>query len=503
MDFINEIENRFPVDEWIVNDIHIWPIIRIQVATSIILKIAQGNQIPKQKQEKQSLLSKITRRTKNQVNYYKHYLRDFSNNDSIHNPVDVIFLGSQVSRVLVNGKWFDRYCDPIIDKFKNLGWKSLYMEHLYQYKTPRHNRGVFIQPYLDNLRIKLLLEPIPEIDYDQFSGFMEFAEYLKRSWGITLNDLQLSRNVNYMMLLADLFGKIIKSAKPTVGFVVCYYSIEGMAFNLACQRNNIPSIDIQHGFQGDLHRAYGQWNRVPFHGFELLPSFFWVWSEYEAKVIEMWNKTVSGVHQPFVGGNPWLDVCNENPVLFFGSKALEYINTTHQAKVKILFCLSGIIDYGVTITEWIQAVIKNSPTDWLWFVRLHPCEMSERARIRELLATCYPAKVELDIATDLPLPLLMQNVDIHITHWSATTLEAAVYGIPTIVVDQKGFDLFNEQIPDKLLNLALDSRSLHNSINTMLAKGSSESRRMRYIARLNSAVLEVRNLALNYKNYKK
>ena len=31
VDFINEIEERFDVDEWIVDNIHIWPILRFQL----------------------------------------------------------------------------------------------------------------------------------------------------------------------------------------------------------------------------------------------------------------------------------------------------------------------------------------------------------------------------------------------------------------------------------------------------------------------------------------
>ena len=492
--FINEIEDKYPVDEWLVDDIHIWPLIRIQVATNIILKSTQGNVPQQQNQQKTRLLSKLSSVVTGHLNYCKNYFKDYSKNASPNEHVNAILLGDQVSRVLVNSRWYDRFCDPIIDKLKVAEFTSLHMEPLHQYHTPRYNPGIFIQPHLDWLRIKNLLQARTGIDYDQLHGFKELLTCLEKTWGITLNEVLLSRTVQYLKLIAGWFDKIIKRTQPSIGFVVCYYGIEGMAFNLSCRRNGIPSVDIQHGVQGDFHRAYGQWNRVPPNGYELLPSIFWVWSETEARAIEKWNQKVSHFHQPFIGGNPWLDISKEQPEVFYGGEIHEYIKSIKQAKVKILFCLSGLVDYGVTIPDWIKKVIMNSPPEWFWLFRLHPCELSERERIRALITQLNPAQVELDMATDLPLPILLQNVDIHITHWSTTTIEAAIFGIPTITVDQMGYDLFKNQIPEGLLTLAIDERSLSEAINSLL---NNESQIIKgYEPRLNRAITEIMGLAL-------
>ena len=34
-DLINEIEEMFPVDTWVVDDIHVWPLIRIPLAMNL------------------------------------------------------------------------------------------------------------------------------------------------------------------------------------------------------------------------------------------------------------------------------------------------------------------------------------------------------------------------------------------------------------------------------------------------------------------------------------
>lgn len=301
MTFINEIEDKYPVDEWVVDGIHIWPLIRIQVATNIILKSTQGDVPPQQNQQKAALLPKLAKVAIGHVAHAKNYLKDYRKNDSLKRRVDALFLGDQVSRVLVNNRWYDRFCDPLMDKLGALGFTSLHMEPLHQYHTPRHNPGIFIQPYLDWLRISSAMQVRTEIDFNGLQGFSEFLIHLEKVWEITLSRAVLLRSTQYLKIMAGWFDKIIKRTQPSIGFVVCYYGIEGMAFNLSCRRNGIPSVDIQHGVQGDFHRAYGQWNRVPPNGYELLPSIFWVWSETEARAIEKWNPKVSYFHQSFIG----------------------------------------------------------------------------------------------------------------------------------------------------------------------------------------------------------
>lgn len=478
-----------------IDGIHVWPLIRILVTTEIILKTIP--KIPENNRNRKfnSFLFKLFRVVTGNIKFLKKFILDYSKNDLFKKQADTIFLGDQVSRVLVNNKWYDRFCDPIIDKLKDNGFSALHMEPLHQYITPRYNPGIFLQPHLDWLRVKSLLKLKTDFNMDNLEGFSEFEIILKEEWNITINTSKLLSSIDYLKQMSNLFDRIIKRVNPLVCFVVCYYGIEGMAFNLACRRNGILSVDIQHGVQGDYHRAYGKWECVPKGGYELLPNIFWVWGEDEAKAIEKWNGEVGHIHKPFIGGNPWLDICDERPEVFYDSIIYDSIKTIQQPKVKLLFCLSGLLGYGVTIPDWMLNFISNSPADWLWLFRLHPCELSEREGIKSLLAKLNSnAQIDVDIATDLPLPILMQNVDVHITHWSTTTIEAAIFGIPTIVVDEKGLDYFINQIPEELLLYANDESSFSESINTALNRKSLVAKT--YENRLSVTVAEIMQLKL-------
>ena len=100
------------------------------------------------------------------------------------------------------------------------------------------------------------------------------------------------------MAIASYFKRVLARVRPKLVFVTCWYATESMACILACNELGIPSIDIQHGIQ-EFHVAYARWNRVPNGGYELLPTYFWCWSEAEASVIRGWAGDLSA-HQPIV-----------------------------------------------------------------------------------------------------------------------------------------------------------------------------------------------------------
>jgi hypothetical protein len=293
MDLINRIETELPVESWIVDGIHIWPLIRITLGDYLSFTEIENSSGKKQGYFLQKI-SQLKSLTRGHANYIRAYITDFKNNAQIRQKVNAVFLGDQVSRVFINGTWYDRFCDPFISVFNKNGKECLHMEPLHIYFTPRYGPSVFIQPQLDYLTIKSLLVR-PHKTPIKVDGFNEFKQILKIN-NINLQFFSLMHLAQYacrLRLYANFFRKIFETVNPEIGFVVSYYGLIGMAFNLACRQIGIPSVDIQHGVQGDLHRAYGRWNKLPKAGYELLPTIFWVWSEVEAKAINNWNEKMA------------------------------------------------------------------------------------------------------------------------------------------------------------------------------------------------------------------
>ena len=58
-------------------------------------------------------------------------------------------------------------------------------------------------------------------------------------------------------------------------------------------------------------------------------------------------------------------------------------------------------------------------------------------------------KVTLREVSEFPLPIVISNAKVHVTHSSGSTLEALNYNIPSIVINQIGFDYYNDLIQNR------------------------------------------------------
>ena len=111
-DLISSIEEKFPVDEWVIDGIHVWPIIRMKFA------FALSEYFRSSTQSKKGLFKKAFGQINSHTRYLYAYLRDYSKNVKPHKSIDTIFLSDGVSYTKLNGTWYERFCDPFISQFK-------------------------------------------------------------------------------------------------------------------------------------------------------------------------------------------------------------------------------------------------------------------------------------------------------------------------------------------------------------------------------------------------
>lgn len=86
----------------------------------------------------------------------------------------------------------------------------------------------------------------------------------------------------------------------------------------------------------------------------------------------------------------------------------------------------------------MRRLIAAGEGRFAFWVRLHPAMLERREEIRALLG----AGVELDEPTDLPLPALLARSAVHVTHSSSTAVEAAQFGVATLITSAMGTELY-------------------------------------------------------------
>jgi hypothetical protein len=345
------------------------------------------------------------------------------------------------------------------------GQRVLLLESAYElgHRRPRAHESsvVDIDTWLTRTAGKA--EPISSSERT-LDGFAEFTDWVRAEFPETgwheMSLASVERDVAVLVSLEKAFEQVLSNAKPRACFVVCYYHVPAMALIWASRRLGIPSVDLQHGMQAGP--PYARWTKVPPGGFETLPEIFWNWNASDAEGIREWSEASASPHRAVVGGYPWLD-------RFLTTKASTTSGVTPVAKyakrpLRILFSMPT---FSYELPSWVVSAIRASSREWEWWFRLHPRQLQSRSGLERILrAGDCTVRFEIDSATARPLPLVLQDVDVHVTHSSAVTIEAEYFGLRTVALSPDSARSFANQANAGTLVVATDALALVDAIQT-------------------------------------
>ncbi len=449
MKLVNEIEHRFPVEQWIVRGIHVWPLVRINLTTELHFEGARP-QPPLSLYG--ALQAKALYATRRFSTYYRLMVADRERNEDPNAQAEVALLAGSITRQLrTPWGWFATLPDALREELRWHGARMVFLETAgpVEYRTPRYSPSmpVDLDLFLGLIRAKAELALASEKTLavmHRLPGFSELQKGLTRA-GIRARSASAER-VLFMIRLIEVYSEIYRSVlrrtKPKVCLVVSYSTLEGMAFCASCRQLGIPCYDIQHGLAGELHRAYGRWRRVPPQGYNLLPTGFWCWSRQDADAINAWNDQLAAPHDVLVGGNLWEKYWrSEHPSKVrqtFG-QGLNKLGERTPGELRVLYTMQG-----PDLPELLLEAIGRSPKHLRWLIRLHPNSIRHEHRIAARFEG--RSNVEVHLATALPLYLLLQDMDVHVTQWSAVVRDASSCSVPSVVIDPIGEDVFSAEI---------------------------------------------------------
>lgn len=264
---------------------------------------------------------------------------------------------------------------------------------------------------------------------------------------LSLSVHALSGKIRAVLLLAGWFGHVFKRRRPKAIFAVSYYGVVGYAVSLAARRCGVPAIDVQHGVAGHLHMAYGNWSQPPKGGYDLLPRGFWTWSSDDAAVIEASFR--DGQHRAIAAGHPYVEAWRSGllPGAAQSRLDIEKIKGEVGARINVLVTLQpGLIgDENLAV---IADAMRFSEA-FHWWLRLHPMALDDVGVVESYLREAGLTNYNINDATRLPLYAVIEACDAHMTHSSSTVIEAAMFGLPSIVWSDYGAAYFDAQISGK------------------------------------------------------
>lgn len=420
VDYLQAVETQYPVDELVVGEIHIWPLIKIEAFFAWFYASQKATAEPAQERKgawKMYVSSSLA--------WLKFYLCGPS-------KVKYIFSGAYSHRVLHAGKAYNRYFDPMMDFLEENGHESLLVE---QGKIRSDNKYYKMQRVFEVIRLYRLaaiLSGVRPRASDVSTSRQAMLCIQKIVDGIPGISVELLRSrVNSQLRAINswtfVFDRIFDRCRPEFVFGLCYYSSIMYAMNISAHKRKIPSVDMQHGTQGPLHVAYNNFSKVPDGGYETLPKYFWCWDTNSARPIAEWVSRQK-VHYVLIGGNPWLTLWDSET----------------QSRKNVLFTLQPI---EPIVPDLIIDAVRQTYKTYNWVFRLHP-----RQDIEDVKQFLIEAQIE-NITTlmdshSFPLPKAIIESLVHISRFSGAIIESAMMGIPTVTIDELGVHAFSTEIEE-------------------------------------------------------
>ncbi len=452
---LNEIENSYPVEEWQINKIRVWPIIRKMLA-------ARWSDIESFHPQKQSLLKKYENKIFKIYQLLSSSLT-LKQNALPQYAADVLIFHDNVDRniLLKDGRWYDHNLDPIVDVLNDINIAYISIEHTFLEKITKY-------PFYDNshvINMELFLHRLKynwqnrETYSEKLIFFDDFLKRLRNEYDTVLCKKEVVHYANLVKNYADYFKKILIGKKIKVVFMKCWYSIEEQALSLACSEVGIPAIDVQHGVAGaGYNDAYNGWKKFPSNSsYELLPSFFLCWTWEDKYSIDSW---ATNYVKAFCVGKS----------IEYSMKKIEQLTDAYylkyfiKGKKVILFSLS----WGEDVPEWVINFIKNNNKEYVWLIRYHPhIDIYQKKFTSALNGN---ENIIIEGVENIPLEMLLSRCYCNITMYSSVVIEANFYGKMSIVVHKNSERMYRELIDQGKVLKAYSADELSMSLKKIQNK---------------------------------
>lgn len=237
----------------------------------------------------------------------------------------------------------------------------------------------------------------------------------------------------------DLWTEILRRTDPVVVLAIQ----PDIALCRAGSSLGCKVYDVQHGaVSNTVDGSYYASTRLESLPLSDLPHGYLCWDDQSAaEIIAATSRVVPDVQ---VVGNPWLIRFAEpkpndrlvqtelQRVAGVGSRAKPTVLVTlqyNQREYAPDYARNGVM------AESLVDAIQFSGGRYDWHIRLHPSQLigAEAHRVGSFLRECFGSSknVEWEASSQVALPALLSRVDLHLTHYSAATTDAAAFGVRT------------------------------------------------------------------------
>lgn len=440
-DYILSIENQYEVHTWQVCGIHIWPYIRIKMYIHFLSNFLLKNESVYNDESKKvsetpknRFLKTINKLIRIIEAYFKLNIFYFKLKHKKH-----ILFGSHMHRVKVNGEYFNRFYDSIVDTYALNN--DVYMFEYQNIFEKMYNKRavVHLENHLSNFKLILKIKQrffkqkmnlnLSLVGYDDFYRNIEKDFPIIKN--LNLNKTEIIQWSLRVQSLSEFFRIVFKKVQPTHVVFSMYYGLDAInAAVYAANEMNVKTVEMQHGPQTN-HLAFSNWSKLPKKGYNTMVSEFWNWDEISKNNITKWAHFTNIVDAKLIG-QPYLNYW------------VYKLNNETVKKKQIIFSLQ-LFELKDMLPKPILKAIINS--GFLWILRLHPRNHFSKQNIKEFLEeNDVTDNYEIQNSIDIPLPQVLCESVLHITNFSGCLIESMMLNVPTVIINRIGKETYKEYI---------------------------------------------------------
>lgn len=307
----------------------------------------------------------------------------------------------------------------------------------------------------------------------------------------------LNRGIDFGHRKINAWDDVIKQINPKI--IIAIQPPHELC--IAARKNNIYTFDLQHGVISIDDNGYYSISYRAEYDQNGWPDGILCWD----KNTKIW---INERYQKFVTarviGNPFIlrfykNDQNDTLVNESNQKLNKYLECDEKKKIIVTTQwgyehLEGILKLG--IPQSVIKMIKRRDEGNEWWIRFHPVTLKNlgEENVYRICSDEFSGlnNVHFKFPTTLPLPLLLNMADLHITYSSATVKEASIFSVKSAMLSANHENLknwFSSEIEDGHAIIVNDS---YDSLKQWILKSSIEK---------NFDTKELNKLSINYNEF--
>ena len=420
---INFIENNFHEKDFLVNDINVWPLIRLDFFKKVGSNIKENRNL----KLKKNILNRIRNLIRSIVLSYK-YKRKLNDYKTKH--IENIFFSD---KKFYYDKYNDKYINNLIDPY------YFYLQKKKKLKIEIINSSLplkqkFFEPFYVNL-YSLLVFYILFSRINFISNILlknkinKHLKNIEKKYSIKVDKNEIFRNLQTIKIQSIGFEIILKYIMPKRVYISCYYSLENFSIIFACNKLGIECVDIQHGGIENYHLMYSNWNYKNIKKHNLLPSKYIIWDKRPIDNSTLPNNKSKNFYVQGKLNIKFWEKHKKNSDEVSGINTIHFLSNIKKFKKVILTCITS------ELPSALIPLINSMPKNYFWLIRAHPRHSNLKILNKKLNKFVKKGKnFDIDQASKLNLNFLLSLSDKFLTDYSSTIYDADFYKIPKLAL---------------------------------------------------------------------